>query len=138
MKSLKLAFLLAVPSLLCCSGFHTLWHDQVLPSGKTIKVTSFHLVWGIEHDERNADNDSFALEYVSAVPKADLAAQEQEALEVFELIRPVSELWGFKSAYISGFATVERKGGYEIFTFKRGPDGQWSFTRQSAKVFAND
>jgi hypothetical protein len=138
MKSLRLAVLFALPSLLGCSVTRPIWHDQLLPSGKTIKVTSFNLVWGVEHDERDADKDCFALEFVSANPTADPAAQEREALEVFELIRPASELWGFKAAVISGFPSVERKGRYEIFTFTRGSNGQWSFTRQSAKVFAND
>ncbi|HYU79790.1 MAG TPA: hypothetical protein VEK56_12445, partial [Vicinamibacterales bacterium] len=79
-----------------------------------------------------------ALEFVSADPTADGASHEREALEVFELIRPTSELWGFKTAVISGFPSVERKGRYEIFIFTRGSEGQWSFTRQPAKVFAND
>jgi hypothetical protein len=138
MKFSNLAVLLALPSLLGCSGTRPIWHDQLLPSGKTIKVTSFNLTWGVEHDERNADKDCFALEFVSASPTADPITQEREALEVFELIRPASELWGFKTAVISGFPSVERKGRYEIFIFTRGSDGRWSFTRQSAKVFAND
>ncbi len=138
MKSLKLAVLLLLPALFGCSGGRPLWHDQLLPSGKTIKVTSFNLVWGVEHDERDADKDCFALEFVSADPTADGASHEREALEVFELIRPTSELWGFKTAVISGFPSVERKGRYEIFIFTRGSEGQWSFTRQPAKVFAND
>lgn len=78
------------------------------------------------------------MEFVSANPTADAAAHQQEALEVFELIRPASELWGFKMAQISGFPSVERKGRYEIFTFTRGSDGQWSVARQSAKVFSTD
>jgi hypothetical protein len=134
----RLAVLLAVPSLLCCSAGRPIWHDQLLPSGKTIKVTSFNLTWGVEHDERQADKDCFALEFVSANPTADPAAREREALEVFELIRPAPELWGLKTAVVSGFPSVERKGRYEIFIFTRGSDGRWSVTRQSAKVFAND
>jgi hypothetical protein len=121
-----------------CSGGRPLWHDQALPSGKTVKVTSFNLVWGVEHDERDVTRDSFALEFVSANAAADQAAREQEAREVFELIRPASELWGFKSAVVSGFPAVERKGRYEVFTFTRGAGGQWSFTRQQAKVFVTD
>ena len=133
-----LAVLFILPLLAGCTAGRPIWHDQVLPSGKTIKVTSFHLVWGVEHDERDAGKDCFALEFVSANPAADPAAKEREALEVFELIRPASELWGFKSAEISGFPAVERKGRYEIFAFTRGADGRWSVARHSAKVFATD
>jgi len=132
------AILLALTLVAGCGASRPIWHDQVLPSGRTVKVTSFHLVWGIEHDERDASKDSFALEFVSANPAADAAAKEREALEVFELIRGTSELWGFKTAEISGFPAVERKGRYEIFTFTRGADRRWSVARQSAKVFAND
>lgn len=114
------------------------FHDQVLPSGKTVKVTSFNLAWGVEHDERRAGDDTFALEYVSTVPHTDEAALDMETLEVFELIRPASEQWGFKSAQISAFPTTQRKGKYYIYVFKRGPEGKWTFTRNSAKVFVND
>lgn len=139
MKSRTVAVLVTLASLTGCSGVgRPIWHDQLLPSGKTIKVTSFNLVWGVEHDERDAGKDCFALEFVSANPTADSAAKDREALEVFELIRPASELWGLKSAYVSGFPSVERKGRYEIFAFTRGADGRWSFTRTSAKVFATD
>jgi len=130
--------LLILSMLAGCGASRPIWHDQRLPSGKTIKVTSFHMVWGVEHDERDASKDCFALEFVSANPAADESAKEREALEVFELIRPASELWGFRSAFVSGFPAVERKGRYEIFTFTRGADGRWSVARQSAKVFATD
>jgi hypothetical protein len=132
------AVLLTLPLLAGCGAGRPIWHDQVLPSGKTIKVTSFHLVWGVEHDERDTGKDCFSLEFVSADPTAERAAKDREALEVFELIRPASELWGFKTAIVSGFPALERKGRYEIFTFTRGADGRWSVVRQSAKVFAND
>jgi len=46
-------------------------HDQVLPSGKTVQITSFNLVWGEEHSDRNPGNDCFNLEYVSNVPHAE-------------------------------------------------------------------
>lgn len=115
-----------------------IFHDQVLPSGKTIKVTSFHLVWGIEHDERDVNQDSFALEFVTANPQADTKAHEQEALEVFELIRPISEQWGFNMATLSGFPSIQRKGHYDIYVFKRSLDGKWTVKREPAKVFVND
>jgi hypothetical protein len=63
---------------------------------------------------------------------------DQETLEVFELLRPISEQWGFSRATISVFPTTERKGKYHIYTFTRVRDGKWTFERHSAKVFIND
>jgi hypothetical protein len=57
---------------------------------------------------------------------------------MFELIRPISELWGLKTAEVSAFPSVERKGKYFQYAFSRGPDGKWNFERKPAKVFAND
>jgi hypothetical protein len=128
MRFIGVAIVLVSVSLAACSS-RPIWHDQVLPSGKTIKVTSFNLVWGIEHDDRDASKDCLALEFVSSNPAADPAAQEREAWEVFELIRPASELWQFKSAYLSAFPTLEHRGRHSICTFTRGADGKWSSTR---------
>ncbi len=122
-----------------CSGdFHSVWREQTLPSGKVVKVTSMNLVWGVEHDERSPEKDCFSMEFVSNQPQAEPAAREQEAREVFELMRPVSEQWGFKHAEMAGFPTIQRKGHYDRFYFERGADGQWSCRREDAKVFAND
>jgi len=110
----------------------------MLPSSKSVKVTSFNLVWGVEHDDRDPRKDCFALEYVTAKPEADPKAREQEALEVFELIRPVSELWGLDIATLAGFPTVDRKGHYDMYVFRRAADGKWSCTVHPSKVFAND
>ncbi|MBI2567799.1 MAG: hypothetical protein HYV63_12280 [Candidatus Schekmanbacteria bacterium] len=112
--------------------------SQQLPSGRSVKVTSCQLVWGVEHGERHANQDAFALEYVTAVSAAASKELDQEALEVFELIRPVSEQWGFSTAYVSAFASAERSGKYEIFAFSRSADGRWSCKRSSAKVFNTD
>jgi hypothetical protein len=128
MRVIRVAIVLAFLSLAACSN-QPIWHDQVLPSGKTIKVTSFNLVWGIEHDDRDASRDCLQLEFVWSNPAADAAAEEREALEVFELIRPASELWQFKSAVVSAFPTLERKGRHSFFSFTRGADGKWSSTR---------
>ena len=87
-----------------------IFRDQVLASGKIVKVTSFNLVWGIEHGERRNRDDSFALEYVSSATVGDETALDQEIVEVFELIRPISEQWGFKGATISAFPTTQRIG----------------------------
>ena len=115
------------------------FRDQLLASGKTAKITLFALVWGVEHDERNTNDDLFALEYVSsAADTADAAAMDRQTSEAFELIRPVSEQWGFRKATISVFPTTERKGKYHIYTFTRAPEGNWTFERHSAKVFVND
>ena len=137
MKFPAAAFVLLL-SAGCDDHFHTLWHGERLASGSTVKIVSFNLVWGIEHDDRDVARDSFAIEYVSAIAGADVAAREAEAAQVFELVRPVSEQWGFRSASMSAFPTLQRKGRYDLYGFERHADGHWSFTRSDAKVFAND
>ena len=129
---------LSIAGLAGCGPSRPVWHDQQLPSGKTIKVTSCLLVWGVEHDQRDTSRDAFALEYVSADAQAEVARREAEATEVFELIRPISEQWGFRSASIAGFPSIERKGRYDLYWFQRQADGRWSFTRSEQKVFATD
>jgi len=121
-----------------CGEYRSVWHEQRLSSGRSVKVTALNLVWGVEHDERDTGKDCFSMEYVTADPNADATTHEQEANEVFELIRPVSELWGFKSAEVAGFPTVNRKGRYDFYLFRREADGKWSFTVESRKVFATD
>src|SRR5215510_13587383 len=113
-------------------------HDIVLPTGKVIKVTACHFAWGVEHEERRISDDSFVLEYVSTVPHTDLAAVDRETVETFELIRPISELWGLNVASVSAFPRAERKGKYFIYDFSRKSDGTWNFERKPAKVFVND
>jgi len=120
------------------SQIRTLSHDIVLPSGKTIKVTACNFAWGTEHDERFVSRDSFVLEYVSTVPHTDLAAVDRETVEIFELIRPISETWGLSVAEVSAFPAVERKGKYLNYAFSRSSDGKWSFERKPAKVFITD
>ena len=115
-----------------------IFREQVLASGKTVKITSFNLVWGGEHEERRTGDDSFALEYVSSAANGDETALDQETSEVFELIRPVSEQWGFNRAMISVFPTKQRKGKYYIYAFTRAPEGKWTSSRHSAKVHIND
>jgi hypothetical protein len=117
---------------------HPVFRDQILPSGKSVKITSFHLVWGVEHDERTIKNDCLSIEYVSSNPQTAASLREQEALDVFELIRPVSELWGFNHAEVSAFPTIQHKGHYDLFEFKRGLNGRWLYERHPTKVFIND
>jgi hypothetical protein len=112
--------------------------QQTLPSGKTVEVTSFNLLWGVEHEERRSRDDTFGLEYVSSAAKGDVAALDREISEVFELIRPISEQWGFNIATISAFPTAKRKGWYYIYSFRREPQGKWTFDRKQTKVFIND
>ena len=114
------------------------WRDQVLPSGRVVKLTQATLAWDDEHGERHPKGDAFALEYVRSEPGADAAAREREALEVFELIRPTSELWGLETATLSGFPKVERRGRYDLFVFRRGGDGAWAVERSERKVFVDD
>jgi hypothetical protein len=108
--------------------FRPLVREQRLPSGKVVKVVSCLLAWGVEHGERHPGQDGFALEYLSSVPRVPPEGLEREVVEVFELIRPVSEQWGFSSASVSALRTAERTGTYDVFGFTRGPDGQWTHT----------
>jgi len=119
-------------------GSQPLVRRQPLPSGKVIGVTSFNLVWGIEHSVRDVNADSFALEYVSTQFNSGDALIDTETVEVFELVRPICEQWGFKKAYLSAFPTVKRKGRYFIYNFDRLEDGSWKFERKAAKVFVDD
>ena len=113
-----------------CGGegdFHEPWREQKLSSGQTVKVKSLQIAWGVEHDEpRKPERDCFVLQFVSAAPAAGDEAHAQEAREVFELIRPVSEQWGFTSAELMAYATVEPDRHYDLFFFERGADGKWT------------
>src|SRR3954469_21815063 len=114
--------------LLGCGESPPLWRSQTLPSGKQIQVTSTLLAWGAEHDERFPDQDCFTLNFVTTQPEANAQAREQEAREVFELIRPISEQWGFKSATVAALRTPKPERQDELFVFQRGEDGKWSCT----------
>ena len=113
------------------AGFRSLTHEQRLASGKVVKVVSCLLAWGVEHDERHPDQDAFALEYVSALPREQPQELEREALEVFELIRPLSEQWGLPIATVTALRTPEHTGTWDVFVFRRSAAGDWSHTRQS-------
>jgi hypothetical protein len=137
----KLACVLLLPLAIaagCDEHFRTVWHGETLASGSMVKVTSFNLVWGTDDDDRDVHKDSFAIEYVTADPGADTVRREAEALQVFELVRPVSEQWGFRSATLAAFPILERKGHYDLYIFERATDGRWSFKRSDMKVFANE
>ena len=111
----------------CDGPFRTPWHAQTLASGTTIKVTSFDLVWGGEHDDHALGPDCFALQYVSAHPDADAQQREAEAVEAFELVRGVSEQWGLREATVAAIPTLEYRGGpYDLYLFRRQADGHWS------------
>ena len=110
----------------CDGPFRTPWHSETLASGSKVKVTSFNLVWGAEHDEHTIGQDCFAIEYVTAYPGADAKGREAEAAEVFELVRPVSEQWGFREATVASIPTLEHKGLYDLHWYQRQPDGHWS------------
>jgi hypothetical protein len=128
------AFLLAD----CGGTGRPVWHDTTLPSGRTIKVTSFNLVWGVEHDDRDPSKDSFALEYVMTDPDAGVPQREAEAADVFELVRAASEQWGFRTASVAAFRQPERKGRYDLYLYTRQADGHWSRRRSETKVFVTD
>ena len=111
----------------CDGPFRTPWHGETLASGNKIKVTSFNLVWGAEHDEHTLGKDCFAIEYVTSYPNADAKQREAEAVEAFELVRPASEQWGFREATVAAIPTLEHRGLYDLYWFRRQPDGHWSF-----------
>jgi hypothetical protein len=115
-----------------------LFHDETLASGKTVKVTMLALVWGGRpgDDGCTMGGDCFHLEFVSNDPKAELPKRTVEAQQVFELIRPSSEQWGFTNAEILGFKQLERTGDYDLFEFDRATNGNWSCTQKTMSVFA--
>jgi hypothetical protein len=108
--------------------FRTPWHAEKLASGSTIQVTSFNLVWGAEHDDHALGKDCFAIEYVALHSDADAAQRQAEASEVFELVRPVSEQWGFAEATVAAIPTLDHRGPYDLYWFRRQADGHWSVT----------
>lgn len=120
------------------SDHRPVYREQKLPSGETIKVTSFYLTWGVEHEERLPDRDSFALEYISSRPGMEEAAVDLETIAAFELIRPAAELWGFTTASVAAFPTEQRKGRYNQYTFRRTEGSTWHSEKQQLKVFVND
>jgi len=132
MKHVRWAFVLMLVSAAGCddghSTFRTPWHPEKLASGKTIKVTSFNLVWGAEHDEHALGKDCFDIQYVSLLPDADATARKAEATEVFELMRPASEQWGFDEATVSAIPTLEHRGPYDVYWFRRQREGSWTST----------
>jgi hypothetical protein len=138
-------FILAglMPLLAGCgpeTPFRTLFHDEPLASGKTVKVTMLALVWGAQTNNDDdgcvMGGDCFHLEFVSNDPNAELPKRTAEAQEVFELIRPSSEQWDLTNAEVLGFKQLERTGDYDTFLFNRTTDGKWSCKQQSASVFA--
>jgi hypothetical protein len=66
--------------------------------------------------------------YVTTVPQGEPEQREREAREVFELIRPIAEQWGLKSASVSAYRTTQRERYYDLFLFARGEDGKWHCT----------
>jgi hypothetical protein len=134
-RTRSLGALVACAFLVACVGeqgaFHAPVREQRLPSGRVVKVVSCLLAWGVEHDERHPDQDAFTLEYLSAVPREPSQGLDREALEVFELIRPISEQWGFSTATVTALRSPERTGTYDIFVFTRSADGRWSHAIQT-------
>jgi hypothetical protein len=126
-KHVRILLVLALLVVAGCDGpFHTPWHAVKLATGSTIKVTSMNLVWGAEHDEHALGGDCFAIEYVLPDPGADTTRREAEAVEVFELVRPLSEQWGLREATVAAIPAVEHRGLWDLYWFQRQPDGHWS------------
>ena len=87
------------------------FHAAPLSSGRTEPVTALYLAWGGgADDDHTLPGNMFTLEFVSSNPGAEPAARKQEALEVFELARPLSEQLGLKGASVCAFPALERKG----------------------------
>ena len=127
MRQRGILLALGLVSLAGCDGpFRTPWHPETLASGETIKVTSFNLVWGAEHDDHTLGKDCFAIEYVTSFADADAKRREAEAAEVFELVRPASEQWGFREATVAAIPTLDHRGLYDLYWFQRQADGHWS------------
>lgn len=132
MRYAPLSLALVLLSLAGCGSdgpFRTPWHAETLASGKTVKVTSFNLVWGAEHDpEHTLGKDCFAIEFVMSDAHADFAARDAEAAEVFELVRPVSEQWKFAEATVAAIPTLDYRGQYDLYWYRRDADGHWKAT----------
>jgi hypothetical protein len=141
MKYPLLALALSLVILAGCGkedGFRTLFHEESLPSGQKVKVTMMALVWGGRpgDDGCTMGGDCFHLEFVSNDPNAELPKRTAEAQQIFELIRPMSEQWGFTNAEMLGFKQIERTGDYDLFEFNRATNGNWSCTQKTMSVFA--
>jgi len=132
MKAIRLSLVLLLVSIAGCNyggpPFRTPWHAEKLASGSTIQVTSFNLVWGADHDDHTLGQDCFAIEYVALHPEADAQQRQSEATEVFELMRPASEQWGFAEATVAAIPTLDHHGPYDVYWFRRQPDGHWYAT----------
>ena len=130
MKHTRILLALALAALAGCDSqgpFRTPWHAETLASGKTIKVTSFNLVWGAEHDpDHTLGKDCFAIEYVTSFPDDD-KKREAEIVEVFEaLVRSASEQWRFGEATVAAMPTLEGRRLQDLYWFVRQPDGHWA------------
>ena len=115
-----------------------IYHTTILPSGKTAKITMCNLVWGVEHSDRNASDDCFEIEYVMSEPHLDSVSRHNESVALFELIKPISDLWQINHALVVAFPTLQRKGTYYINSVDKQPDGTWIFKESKAKVHIND
>jgi len=89
------------------------------------------LAWGVDHDDRLPQQDAFQVEYLSTVPREQSQELEREVLEVFEMIRPLSEQWGLTNAAVVALRTLERTGTYDVFGFTRSAAGAWMHTTQA-------
>ena len=132
MSAIILVICIVVGSILYDAKMPMVYREQSLPSGRMLQVVSFSLRWDTgDHDMLNTSGDGFVLECIA--PQKEPQIEEWEILAVFELIRPISEQWGFKTASIDVFPSTQRKGTHSVFVFRRSADGKWSFK----KVYVN-
>lgn len=101
----------------------TLVRQQRLQSGKTVSITGVNLTFGARD---NVGNDSFRVEYTCSNPQGSQQDLNTEASEVFDLIRPISEQWGLKTASLEAFPTEKHTGKFTAYHFKRQANGQWA------------
>jgi hypothetical protein len=110
------------------------FHEHKMPSGRSIKITMCDFLYGVEHNDRYEDQDCFRIDYIMSSPHVAREDQDREALEVFELIRPISEGWTLHKAQVFAFPALRRKGTFYVYSFTQRPDGQWDFRRDSTRT----
>ena len=132
MKLPLITALLALACTVSCQDYSSeMTRNQVLSSGKTVKLLGVHFGFG---SQENKGNDSFTVEYSITNPKADDATKDKEAWDVFELIRPVSEQWGLKEAEVSAFPTPQHKGAYTFYRFRHSTEGKWAMEKMNGSI----
>ena len=112
------------------SAFPRTMRNQILPNGNHIILVDVNFLFS----GRNTGNDSFSIQYIENNQNSDAQTKLEEAKEVFELIRPTSELWGLNEAEIMAFPNLKIRNKAITYRFKRTNDGKWSVERSNATI----